>query len=364
MESKIERLVIQYLQGTISREDEKLLIEWIKNNPDSIKELSDFRKLWGISETAAKLTDETIETEWKLLKQKVYRLKINEKKPTSRILYWLPRFAAIFILGAVFSVLVTYLVQNSTTQKLTFYEINTPAGAKTEVTLPDGTTIWLNASSNLKYSNRFGRKNREIFLEGEALFKVAHDKSKVFVVQTADLKIKAYGTTFNVKSYSDENTVETTLIEGSIGITRTKFSKKKRDEVMLEPNQSVVYYKPTSHVEVSQTKEIAADTKLKTEHRQKLTYMISKGIDTKPFTAWKDGTLFIKSETLKQLAIKLERKYDVTIHFSDKQLEKLKFTGVLENETIEQVIDAIGIAAHIDYSIEDRDIWFNEIITK
>jgi len=364
MEPKIERLVIQYLQGTISREDEKLLIEWIKNNPDSIKELSDFRKLWGISETASKLTDDTIENEWKLLRQKVYRLKINEKKPTSRILYWLPRFAAIFILGAVFSVLVSYLIQNSTSQKLTYYEINTPAGAKSQVTLPDGTTIWLNASSNLKYSNQFGKKSREVFLEGEALFKVAHNKSKVFVVQTSDLKIKAYGTTFNVKSYGEENTVETTLIEGSIGVTRTKFSNKKEDEVMLESNQSVVYYKPTRHVKVSETKSAVAEKELKTEPRRKLTYMISKGIDTTPVTAWKDGTLFITSETLKQLAVKLERKYDVTIHFDNEQLEKLKFTGVLENETIEQVIDAIGIAAHIDYRIKDRDIWFNEIKTK
>jgi ferric-dicitrate binding protein FerR (iron transport regulator) len=131
----------------------------------------------------------------------------------------------------------------------------------------------------------------------------------------------------------------------------------------LEPNQNVVYYKPTRHVEVSQAKA-KANPEQKTEPRRKLTYMISKGIDTKPYTAWKDGTLFVTSETLKELAVKLERKYDVTIHFDSEQLEKLKFTGVLENETIEQIIEAIGIAAHINYEIEDRDIWFKELNTK
>jgi len=364
MEAKIERLIISYLEGTISYENEKLLVEWFKNNPDSVKEFRNFQQIWNISEVSAKLSDDVIKQEWKLLKQKVYRSELKSEKPVNNFLYWLPRVAAVFLLGAIISFAVAYQIFNSNNQELVFHEINTPAGAKSEVTLPDGTKIWLNAGSNLKYSNQFGKKNREIFLEGEALFNVAHNKSKIFVVQTSDLIIKAYGTKFNVKSYVDENTVETTLIEGSIGVTRTKFSNKKKDEVMLEPNQSVVYYKPTQQIEYSQTKNTTVKAEQKIEPRKKLTYMISKGIDTKPVTAWKDGTLFITSETLKQLAIKLERKYDVTIHFNNKHLEELKFTGVLENETIEQIIEAIGIAAHIDCKIKDRDIWINEIINK
>ena len=96
------------------------------------------------------------------------------------------------------------------------------------------------------------------------------------------------------------------------------------------------------------------------QQEQKLTYLISKGIETKEFTSWKDGTLFITSETLSELAVKLERKYDVKIHFESAELKELKFTGSLENETVEQVVHAIGIAAHIDYEIKDRDIWLKE----
>ncbi len=362
MEPKIEQLFIQYLQKTISQRDEKLLIEWMKKNPDSKKEFSEIKQLWNISEAVANLNDTVVKNEWERLKRKV-SYSHRHRQPINRFVYWLPRFAAVFILGAVLSVAITYSILNSNSHNLAYYEIKSPAGAKSEVTLPDGTTIWLNASSSLKYSSRYGIKNREIFLEGEALFKVAHDKSKVFVVQTSDLKIKAYGTVFNVKSYADENTVETTLIEGSIGVTRARFSNKKTDEVMLKPNQQVVYYKPAKHIGTSVSKNKKTDAEIKSEPRKKLTFMISKGIDTKPFTAWKDGTLFITSETLKELAIKLERKYNVTIHFTDKKLEKLKFTGVLENETIEQIIDAIGIAANIKYKIDDRDIWFSEIKT-
>jgi ferric-dicitrate binding protein FerR (iron transport regulator) len=85
--------------------------------------------------------------------------------------------------------------------------------------------------------------------------------------------------------------------------------------------------------------------------------LISKGIEVEQFTSWKDGTLLIASETLHDLAIKLERKYDVKIHFKDSEIKNFKFTGTLENETIEQVIEAIGMAANIDYEFDEREIW-------
>jgi ferric-dicitrate binding protein FerR (iron transport regulator) len=245
---------------------------------------------------------------------------------------------------------------------LVYQEINTPAGAKSKVTLPDGSTVWLNAESNLRYSNKFGKKDREIFLTGEAFFEVAKNKSKVFVVQAADLSIKAYGTAFNVKSYPEENTVEATLIEGSIGVKRSGLNKDNKDEVMLEPNQRVVYYKSAVKKVNEKTTEIEPGTEpVNSEKREKqLTYMISKGIDPVQFTSWKEGTLSITSENLADLAIKLERKYDVKIQFENDALKKIKFSGSLKDETVEQVIEAIGIAAHIDYEIDERNIKFKE----
>jgi ferric-dicitrate binding protein FerR (iron transport regulator) len=362
MEAKIERLIISYLEGTISLEDEKILLKWFKSNPQSVKEFSDFQRIWNITEITAKLNDETIKQEWKLLKQKVS----NSEKPVNKFLYWLPRVAAVFLLGAIFSFAISYQIYNPKNSEIVYHEINTPAGAKSKVTLPDGTIIWLNASSNLKYSNQFNKKNREVYLTGEAYFDVETNPSKVFLVRTTELNIKAYGTTFNVKSYPEEGTIETTLIEGSIGITRTTFENKKNDEVILEPNQRVVYYRRNKAVEKENiiddnNSELDEEAEPNAKPEQKLTYLISKGIKAKDFTSWKDGTLFITSETLKELAIKLERKYDVKIHFVDEKIENLKFTGSIQNETIEQVIEAIGIAANIKYRIKDRDVWLKEI---
>jgi len=244
-----------------------------------------------------------------------------------------------------------------------WHTVTTPLGAKTKIILPDSSAIWLNAGSSLKYSNEFGNRNRQVYLSGEAFFDVYHNPSILFQVETSELLIKSYGTAFNVKSYPDEGTIEATLIEGSIGITRASNDNSKKDEVILEPNQRVVYFRKTKTLEAGQAERDTENAPVPASpepEKQKTTYLISKGIDTREYTSWKDGTIIISGETLEDLAVKLERKYDVNIHFENELLKSLRFTGSLENETVEQAIHAIGIAAQIDYEIEDRDIWFRE----
>lgn len=361
MSKKIETLFLAYLEGKISSEDELFLLEWLKNNPASMKDFNDFRRIWNMSKLAGTLEDDAVELEWIHLRERINSSKGKTREITGGFWYWLPRVAAVFLLGAMVSFVASYLLLNNKSNKLTYHEISTPQGAKSKVTLPDGTTIWLNAGSNLKYSSEFGHKEREVQLTGEAYFDVFHNPSKVFLVKTSELNIKAYGTSFNVKSYPEEGTIEATLIEGSIGVIRTGFENKKHDEVVLEPNQRVVYYKKTKKVESAELLDAKEEEEAPVKREEKkLTYLISKGIETKEYTSWKDGTLFITSETLEDLAVKLERKYDVNIHFESEALKKLKFTGSLENETVDQVIDAIGIAANIDYKIEDRDILLSE----
>lgn len=366
METKIKSLFISYLENSISKEDEDYLLQWIKNNPDSRQDLINFRHLWNMAGVVGESNPDFLERKFNLFLKRADSISTVQRRPKKVFWNWFQRVAAIFILGATVSLAISYSVFNSKNNELVFQEIIVPAGARSEITLPDGSKIWLNASSSLKYSNQFGKKQREIFLTGEAFFQVTKNKSKLFVVQTSDLSIKAYGTSFNVKSYPDENTVETTLVEGSIGVKRTGLGNSKKDEVILEPSQRVVYYKKTMNNEVKTDtggEKTTEEKVLKTES-QKLTYMISKGIDPEPFTKWKEGVVVIASKDLDELAVILERKYDVKIRFEDEMLKKLKLTGSLENETVEQVIEAIGIAANIDYQIEDRNILFKQKINK
>lgn len=279
-----------------------------------------------------------------------------------KIYTWGLRAAAVLVIALITgSIFYMRTKQNHLAQQ--WHTIATPLGAKTKITLPDSSTIWLNAGSSLKYSNEFGTKNREVHLSGEAFFDVFNNPSELFLVFTSELTIKSYGTAFNVKSYPEEGTIETTLIEGSIGVTRSSIGNKKKDEVLLEPNQRVVYYRKSKTMETTQAAseaEVVQAPSIPETIEQKTTYLISKGIDTKEYISWKDGTIVISSEILSDLAVKLERKYNVNIHFESEAIKTLRFTGSLENETVEQVIHAIGISAQIDYEIEDRDIWFKE----
>ncbi|MEN8156191.1 MAG: FecR domain-containing protein [Bacteroidota bacterium] len=331
MDDRYKQIIVRYFEGTISESDELHLLEWLKSSPEAVEQFNDFQKIWGMTEVVTPSNNKVIDKDWKLLQQKVHTLKTEEKKQVTTILYWLPRFAAVFILGVIISAAISYSMMHSSSKDLSYYEISAPYDARSEILLPDGTTIWLNAGTHLRYSNEYGRKQREVFLSGEACFNVETHPKAPFLVRTADLRIKAYGTTFNVKSYPEENTVETTLIEGSIGITRNKYEENPVDEVMLEPNQRVVYYKTS----------------------QNPSYLVSKGIDPLKSTLWKEGTLSVNSETLGEMAIKLERKYGVKIHFENEALKELTFTGTFENETIEQVLEAIGMAAHLNYEIDN-----------
>lgn len=299
---------------------------------------------------------------YKKIKESIEAERDKRAQRKLKIYTWGLRAAAV-VLIALITGGIFYLRTKQNLLTRQWHTITTPFGAKTQITLPDSTIIWLNAGSSLEYSNGFGSRNREVHLTGEAFFDVFHNPSIQFLVKTSELIIKSYGTAFNVKSYPDEGTIETTLIEGSIGITRTSFQDKKKDEVMMEPNQRVVYYRKTKTMKTAQSGEEAEEKSASSApdpNQQKTTYLISKGIDTQEFTSWMDGTIFISSETLLDLSVKLERKYNVNIHFESEALKSLRFTGSLENETVEQVIHAIGISARIDYEIEDRDIWFKE----
>ena len=152
----------------------------------------------------------------------------------------------VFLLGGILSY---YIMGNRTKpENITYTEIRAPYGARTEIGLPDGSTVWLNAGSKIKYMNVFNIDNREIQLNGEAYFKVAKNADLPFDVKTGDLDIQALGTEFNVKSYDDEDIIETTLVEGKIAI---KQGRKKKETIYLEPNQQAVYMKYNKNLTVN-----------------------------------------------------------------------------------------------------------------
>jgi transmembrane sensor len=280
---------------------------------------------------------------------------VPEKDEKSRTIYLqILKIAAIvipvFLLGGIFSYYV--MVNKPKPENITYTEIRAPYGARTEIGLPDGSTVWLNAGSKIKYMNVFNIDNREIQLNGEAYFKVAKNADLPFDVKTGDLIIKALGTEFNVKSYDDEDIIETTLVEGKITIQQ---GRKKKGTIFLEPHQQAVYMKNNKNLTVNDMNAVK-EAKPEVLKLQKGVIYIAEKVDPQPIIAWKDNRLILKGEELSNLAIKLERKYDVKFIFGSEKLKGFRFSGTLENETLTQVLDVISLSAPLGYKLQGKTV--------
>jgi transmembrane sensor len=231
-------------------------------------------------------------------------------------------------------------------------EINTAAGSRTHLTLPDGTKVWLNAGSRLTYGKSYNASTREVNLTGEAFFDVAHNSQKPFLIHTARIDIQVLGTSFNVKSYPTDRTTEATLIRGSIEVS---IKDRPSEKIILEPNEKLVIANDDSMLHRFNPKRYAATTPgeplvaiRKPTYEQKTGAIIE--------TSWVDNKLTFREETFGDLARQMERWYGVTIQFGDPALGDLQFTGSFKEETIQQALDALRLTAAFNYKIDGNQI--------
>lgn len=200
-----------------------------------------------------------------------------------------------------------------------------PYGKRSEVTLADGTHIWLNSGSQLSYPSKFTASSREVYLSGEAFFDVAHDVSKPFYVVTKDFRIKVLGTKFNVSSYNEDKTIQTVLLEGSVSARKNKLFGKS---IELLPGERMVYDK----AEDSFSKD---------------------AVDVQLYASWVNGYLIFENEPICQVATKLERYYNQPI-VPGKITETITFSGKLDlKENIKDVLENISYASSVKITMTD-----------
>jgi ferric-dicitrate binding protein FerR (iron transport regulator) len=280
--------------------------------------------------------------------------KIADLEPDTSWQGW--RIAAI-ILAFVCVGSIMVLMFKSKPANVSYSVITTPLGQRSVVQLSDGSKVWLNAGSKLKYPDQFNGKLREVFLEGEAFFNVAKNAQVPFIVHTSDINIRVLGTEFNVKSYPDEGIIETTLVSGAVNI---EAPGKNETLFKLKPNQKAVYRKknPVSEEPVTERTsdsftEIPKVTPLKTDFK-------IHDVNVEAETAWTDGVLVIRRETFETLAVKLERKYDLDFVFIDSTLKDFRISGTIKDVSIEQVLDGLKLTAPITYKLKDKTVMIYE----
>jgi ferric-dicitrate binding protein FerR (iron transport regulator) len=251
-----------------------------------------------------------------------------------------------------------YYIQNRGYSDTDFTYIYSPRGQRTQVILPDSSKVWLNSETSIRYPVSFNRKSREVTIIGEAFFKVKKNPDKPFYVNTSDVKVKVYGTSFNVKAYPNEKYIETTLIEGKLSVIPKAEAEIPANEIFLHPNDKLKFKRPGFIDSINVVADKQAE--IKRERKEAAPKMLlSRNIDTSQENLWKDGKLVFLDERFGDMAIKLERWYDVRIHFENEKIKDFRFTGQFDKETINQAMEALKISSQHCYHYEMvfRDIY-------
>lgn len=214
-----------------------------------------------------------------------------------------------------------------------FYVAEAPLGQKAKVELPDGSTVWLNSGSNIRYSSDFNRKNRTIELNGEAFFEVEKNTGNPFFVHTPFLDVKVTGTRFNVNAYNDEPSVEASLVEGAVSVLLKNGDKS----FQLTPG-NVLSYSKSSH-------EISS-------HR----------LNEEATIGWKDNRLIFIDDDFSKLARKIEKWYNVEVVYNPDDFEKNKLTvKLLEGEQLNRLLEIIESAVGAKCTVKENKILITKI---
>lgn len=349
----------KYLSGELTEEEKSDLVSWLKGNPEQAKALADAKKIWNIvgadneAEEARNAYHSFIE------KREKENLKVRSRKILSRTI----RIAASIII--LFSLSVSYFIVKKTNlnnQVENYITTYVPLGEKSQVTLSDGTKVWLNSGSSLKYPSGFNKKDRTVYLEGEGYFDVEKDEKHSFFVHAGGLTIKVLGTEFNVTCYDDEDEIKTTLLEGKVEILGNENTKLQKN-IILQPNESANYSRSKNKVTIT---KVSINENISKEDNSGLTNIkpLQKIENVTPMvesiTSWKNNQLIFDNVTLPEMIKKMERWYGVKILLKDSSLQKNIYSGkFIYNEPIEQVLDVIDRTTPINYMIKKNTVIIN-----
>lgn len=328
------KLLSLRLAGEISGTDDAKLQRAIEEN-DEYQELSDkltayFQKAEGQGYRPGKL-----DSIWEMIGlagQQNVEGRFNYSAPPAPIhRSWFLKTAAVFILVLGCGVLGYYLLRHAGAGNLNKLAAGNEAAFRV---LDDGTRVWLNKRSSITYNRSFGKKERRIYLDGEAYFDVKKNKAVPLIVYAGAIEIEVKGTVFNVHAYKEDEAVEVSLIRGSIQVTD---NKEAGNNILLKPNEKLVFVPHARSGADKGFRVTGISTALLSEQ-----------------TKWISDTLVFRKERLKDLIIRMEKKYAVKIEIRSERIGEKRFSGTFTSETIQQALEALKLSYPLSYTINNK----------
>jgi len=247
---------------------------------------------------------------------------IESNNSRSTFLYYLMRVAAVLFIPLL--VATGWLLINRNTEKtptkFAYQDIYNPGGIRSNIILPDGSQVWLNGNSRLKYQIPFDTKLRKVEIEGEAFFDVKKNPDKPFIVTNGSLTVKVLGTRFNFKSYLNDTFSEVVLQEGSVSLSLA--GNSTTNQVVLKPGERAVHENSSSKFNIEK-------------------------VNINNYIGWKTGKLILNATSMTDVAKMLERWYNIEVKIEGSKILNYEFTTTFENESLSQVLELLSMSSPI-----------------
>lgn len=302
----IDQLARQYFEGIISIDDERRLLNAIDHDENMMRRFRAVGKEWAETYEA----DSTTNNQWQKLSSQLRITNIPKLHAVGFANSMRRVYISVAVLALILLMSVVVAKMNNQSVQETFYTCVAPYGSKTIMELPDGSKVWLNSGSSLKYSSHYSDDNRRVELQGEGFFEVAKRNGAEFVVATNGYDVVVKGTKFNVTAYKDDPFVTTSLFEGKVNVECCG------ETVKLQPGEALTYCKSTGSM--------------------------SKTKFTPNSRVWVDGKFVSDAISLGEFAKIISRKYDINVEIATPELKAHKFSISLQNgESIDDVLNAL-----------------------
>ena len=317
----------RYFTGDMSEEELQHFEQLCQSVPSLTKEREKLGKIWEATGNLESFDTIAGERAYDKVMKRIH----HSVKPKRNFLYYLEKSAAVLFIPLFLLSLVYYLTNKPIReQQNVFNEIDNAYGTVSKLVLPDGTRVWLNSGSHIKYPLYFMHGIRKVHLDGEAFFEVAKDKKRPFIVETSQIDVIATGTVFDVMAYSDENRIVSTLVSGKIVLAKeTGKSRRFKTLVSVKPGYQAVLDKTQKEITLRQT-------------------------DVDKVIAWKEGKLIFRDDPMDVVVRKLNRWYNADIVLMDNELNAYRYTATFVDETLPQILELLKHSAPIDYKVYKR----------
>jgi ferric-dicitrate binding protein FerR (iron transport regulator) len=319
-------LITGYFRKSLNQEGMDEFYKWVNENPDNKKLFFEAKTIFdAVSDSAIPDMNDS----WQRLLDK----KTSEGR-NKRISLWrhMGRYAAVASIAIILTSAFFVLFNTNESAPLSAEYITGDGIQSDMLILPDGTKVNVGPKTNFHLAPDYGKRNRVVYLEGEAYFDVAKQKDKPFIVKVNGQDIEALGTKFNVMAYASDSIYTTTLLEGSVSLSTGNITKK----TILKPDQQFTYNKHTRSVTITE-------------------------VEASLYTAWINGYYYFSDQNLKLILSKLSDIYGVTFEVLSDTLINKKFTGTFyKGQSVKNIIEIINLSIPIKYTMKEQHIIIEE----